>query len=111
MFAFTLSLLAAVLGYKLVRANSRMLQKPALDLVIEMLRADGVSPLVVFDVGANIGQSTECLLAKMPQAVIHAFEPGLLAFKTLTEKWGGDERVSRLQMALGAKDGRDASLK
>lgn len=104
-FAFTLSRFAAVLGYKLIPANSRMLQKPALDLVIEMLRADGVTSPVVFDVGANIGQSIERLLAKIPQASIHAFEPGLMAFKTLNEKWGGNEHVSMLQIALGASDG------
>jgi hypothetical protein len=40
----------------------------------------GRSSPVIFDVGANVGQTVDILLNLFPDAVLHGFEPGSTAF-------------------------------
>lgn len=60
---------------------------------------------VAFDVGANMGQTIDCLLAIMPEAEIHAFEPGQEAFRKLQEKCSAMPNVLLNRVALGAAPG------
>lgn len=46
------------------------------------------APRTVFDVGANIGQSTAALLDLFPGATIHSFEPAPSSFAKLSETYG-----------------------
>lgn len=69
--------------------------------------ADG--PLVVLDVGANVGAWTLQALRVLPGAHIHSFEPSAHAHAALSAAVIGEPRVSVHQVALGASDG-DAVL-
>jgi FkbM family methyltransferase len=59
----------------------------------------------VFDVGANVGQSTIQYLAEFPMATIHAFEPMPSTFADLTRNVGNDRRVKLHQLALSSATG------
>jgi FkbM family methyltransferase len=62
-------------------------------------------PPVIFDVGANVGQSTIRFRRLWPQADIHAFEPGRTTFAELQRRTAGMERLVLNQTALGASPG------
>jgi hypothetical protein len=57
---------------------------------------------VVFDVGANVGDFTECVLAYQPWAIVHTFEPLPSAFSSLQRKFGEYPGVYCNQAALGS---------
>jgi FkbM family methyltransferase len=63
----------------------------------------GSAPLVVFDVGANVGDYTQLVLNQEPNAQVHAFEPSSAAHAELIASIGGRAVVNRL--ALGAEAG------
>jgi FkbM family methyltransferase len=60
-------------------------------------------PPVFMDVGANSGGYSELLMARYPQATVHAFEPHPKTFVTLGENMKG--RVQCHPLALGAEKG------
>ncbi len=60
---------------------------------------------VVFDVGANVGQSAELFALMFPRAVIHCFEPVKETFQILARSQKRRQRVSCHQMALAAVSG------
>jgi FkbM family methyltransferase len=76
---------------------------------VRELLGDGDRPLVVLDVGANIGAWTREALKALPAATVHAFEPSSTAFARLAEAFSSEPRVSVHQLALSAADG-DAVL-
>jgi FkbM family methyltransferase len=57
---------------------------------------------IVFDVGAKVGDFTECILAHQPQVAVHAFEPLPSAFKTLERKFAEYPGISCNNIALGS---------
>ncbi|HKJ23400.1 MAG TPA: FkbM family methyltransferase [Myxococcota bacterium] len=65
----------------------------------------GFRPALVFDVGANVGQSVPRLRDAFAAATIHCFEPGQRAFATLETAAAGDARVRCHRLALGADPG------
>lgn len=60
---------------------------------------------VVFDVGANRGQTVGWFRPFMPQAQIHAFEPFTPVFKELIQATQTDAKVKCHQIALGDRKG------
>jgi len=60
---------------------------------------------VVFDVGANVGQSAVEFRAAWPEATIYAFEPVPHTFDQLSSCLPGDERLKRFNSALGDAEG------
>jgi FkbM family methyltransferase len=60
---------------------------------------------LIFDVGANVGQSIERFRSIFSQPSIHAFEPGAETFKMLHERMGGLQNVFLTNAALGARSG------
>lgn len=60
---------------------------------------------VIFDVGANKGETVAWFREQMPKAVIHAFEPFAPVFKKLEEASACDNGVKCHQIALGEKAG------
>jgi FkbM family methyltransferase len=62
-------------------------------------------PPVIFDVGANVGQTIESFLQVLTQANIHAFEPGQETFRKLCEKYSGVPNLVLNNVALGAVAG------
>lgn len=71
----------------------------ALDIrtALPAFRAD-----VVFDVGANVGQSALLFRAAFPEASIHCFEPVADSYRQLEVAVRGDDRVACHQTALGS---------
>lgn len=61
---------------------------------------------VVFDVGANKGQSIEKYLALFPRVEIHSFEPDPGAFKILTDRFGRMANIFLNNIALGESAGK-----
>lgn len=60
---------------------------------------------VVFDVGANVGQSIARFRRVWPRAVIHAFEPGRSPFAELERRTAGAPSIHLHHAALGASAG------
>lgn len=63
---------------------------------------------VVFDVGANTGQTLEEVLRQWPLAYVHCFEPSVQAFGELQRNAAGIADVWVNQVAFGASPGRRA---
>ncbi len=63
------------------------------------------APLVVADVGANVGTWTEALLSIAPDATVHAFEPSVAAFAVLSDRVGGRHGVHLHRSAVGREPG------
>ena len=55
---------------------------------------------IIFDVGANIGQSAEKFMGWFPGAQIYCFEPAASAFAALQVKFSSAENVHCFQLAL-----------
>lgn len=66
----------------------------------------GITNPVIFDVGANIGQSVEAYLNAFPNSDIYSFEPNPEAFTLLNGKWGKHKNVHLYPCALHSKSGR-----
>jgi len=58
---------------------------------------------IIFDVGANIGQSIDRFKKLFPNSIIHSFEPQQEIFKILKKKYGNDKNVILNNFALGTK--------
>jgi FkbM family methyltransferase len=65
----------------------------------------GFAPRVVFDVGANVGQSARVLLAAFPDAALYAFEPVETSFRALAANLSGEPRAQFFNVALGRRSG------
>jgi len=60
---------------------------------------------VIFDVGANIGQSAIWYAAEFPEAEIHSFEPFEAIYRILSKSVRGRPRIIPQQLALGEAQG------
>lgn len=69
----------------------------------EILKKDG--PHVIFDVGANIGQSVVKFRSWYPASRIYSFEPVTSTYAKLSAQVGNMEGVSLFQIALGDENG------
>ncbi|MDQ3803098.1 MAG: FkbM family methyltransferase [Acidobacteriota bacterium] len=63
-------------------------------------------PLVVFDVGANIGQSAWTYQKLLPQSEIHSFEPSPATYKALAKNIGSRRGIYLNNLAVGSSCGR-----
>ena len=61
---------------------------------------------MVFDVGANVGQTTRLLGRFFPGATVHSFEPVSSTFRELQANCGRMKGVRLHQLALGREPGR-----
>ena len=61
---------------------------------------------IIFDVGANQGQTSNKYRALFPESQIHAFEPFPDAFRVLERRNNNDRNITCNQIALGADKGR-----
>jgi FkbM family methyltransferase len=61
---------------------------------------------IVFDVGANVGQSSKIYLNRFPSSHIYCFEPVGDTFHQLQDNLKGIERVDCYQLALGSSKGK-----
>jgi FkbM family methyltransferase len=60
---------------------------------------------IVFDVGANIGQSTEKFSARLPSARIWSFEPASEFYAELSKRFATNTCVQCERLAVGANEG------
>jgi len=65
----------------------------------------GRKPLIIFDVGANIGQTAWGLVRYFPTSQIYCFEPVQSTFSMLRSNYGAYSNVCLEQLALGSSPG------
>lgn len=95
------------LGYD-IRRTAKEAQRPlGQDPFSDMRRfiGAGYSPLI-FDVGANVGQTIELCATHFETPVIHAFEPGNEPFGTLTQRYAHRRDIRLNNFALGRESGQ-----
>ncbi|MEM7472326.1 MAG: FkbM family methyltransferase [Pseudomonadota bacterium] len=93
--------LEKILRAKIYRATPR-----GVDQIADVKRSfPTYDPSVVFDVGANIGQSTDEYLLQFPNARVFCFEPSRSTYEKLTDHFSGSSRVQCLNLALADKPG------
>lgn len=63
-----------------------------------------VSVELIFDIGANIGQSVSVYQNWFPKAVIHCFEPVETAFEKLVTSTRNNENIKCHKLAFGSED-------
>jgi FkbM family methyltransferase len=85
------------LGYDVRRAGKGFHVDPFEDQRI-LLRGRDVR--VVFDVGANVGQTAGAYLERFPDAIVHSFEPFDSAYAQLTQTWGAHPRFRSHRVAV-----------
>lgn len=69
------------------------------------LKASGVAPACIFDVGANEGQFAIGALAAFPGARIISYEPGIGAFTRLRQSLASHPGVELINKAVGSDTG------
>ena len=69
----------------------------------EDLKRRGLAPSLIFDVGANVGQTARRLARAFPHAAIHAFEPFSKTYAELCRRVGQDPRIQTHCSAFGAE--------
>jgi FkbM family methyltransferase len=74
------------------------------DAFADMRRFCRAARPVIFDVGANVGQSIELFRKTFARPVIHSFEPGA-AFEVLTRRFSASGDLYLNNVALGATAG------
>src|SRR5262245_30157867 len=60
---------------------------------------------VIFDIGANVGESVAAFRSSFPESDVYAFEPSPRSFEKLRERMRNDPHVKPLQQAVGDHDG------
>lgn len=81
------------------------LEKATFAKQCQIIRSLGIRRPLVYDVGANVGQSIAAYRAELPDCRIAAFEPNPAVFETLAASWGSAADVSLHPVALGDDDG------
>jgi FkbM family methyltransferase len=85
-----------ITGYDFCKAIDRR------DYLVDMKALSPSAP-VIFDVGANTGQTIASVKRVFPNCIIHAFEPGKIAFSELQQSWRNCESIFLNSVALGAE--------
>jgi FkbM family methyltransferase len=86
-------------GYRLLRTDTI-----GFDPLADLVRQYGDQLTMIFDVGANTGQSTVTFRKHFPAAEIHCFEPYPPAFDTARTLLGHDRRIYLHNHALGSDE-------
>lgn len=89
-------------GYWLHKAETL---PPGTNLLIDIQRKIRYPlPAVIFDVGANTGQTVAWLRDFLPDATIYSFEPVASTFKELKRNVSQDKKVLAAQLAFGDRE-------
>ena len=106
----SLSLRALFDNYSIFRVSAQELRQAGSGerVLIEKLLSGHSNKLVIFDVGANVGQFSNLLLDALGQQPleIHAFEPSQLAFDALRASFETCPQVRLNHLALGSSNTR-----
>ena len=87
-------------GYKIVKTQSR----DDLEYLTKFF-INGADP-IIFDVGANNGQSIEKFKRLFKSPIIHSFEPNPHETNSLIKNYGKEKNIFINNQALGDKDGK-----
>jgi FkbM family methyltransferase len=63
-------------------------------------------PLVIFDVGANVGQTATEMRSTFRNSTVYCFEPGAETYATLKQNTARDSKISAWNLALGSAPGQ-----
>ncbi|MDB6028671.1 MAG: methyltransferase FkbM family [Verrucomicrobiales bacterium] len=74
---------------------------------LKMLHAER-QPKVIFDIGANEGQTALSLHELFPEARLYSFEPSSRVFVKLKQNVANYSNITPVQAAMGSKEGRVA---
>lgn len=85
----------AQLGYRIIKIDNDPLQS--------FFRKNKKSKLIIFDVGANIGQSAASYVRKMEKALVYSFEPNPKVYEVLNSL--RDDRITCFNFGLSNFDG------
>lgn len=88
------------MGYKVIRKN---LDDVAPFEDMQRFVSPGGSP-TIFDVGANIGQTTTLIKEYFPHATVHSFEPSPASFKILRANHSDRPGLNLWNLGVGADD-------
>jgi len=87
-------------GYEVRRVDPERIGR---DPFQDMRRlTDSANPVVIFDVGANRGQSVAAFRAHCPSSIIHAFEPSPTVFEQLKQQTAGIANLHLNNLAAGS---------
>lgn len=89
-------------GYKLTKLNNNTLLNDNPLLAIQ--ERIGNNP-IIFDIGANLGQTIKKIKDVFPNSNLHSFEPSKVCFKELTKKFKNSEKLFLNNNAVGAEKG------
>lgn len=73
--------------------------------MISALARQGMSPKVVIDVGANVGQFAVASEKLFPEASVHSFEPNPNCYTALRKNVSSLSGIATYSVALGAQEG------
>lgn len=79
--------------------NKKMLPVGA-DLITDLKEKIAIDLKIIFDVGANIGQTATYFSRQFPKATIHSFEPVSSTFQKLYSNTEGNKKINCHQLAL-----------
>jgi FkbM family methyltransferase len=92
-------------GYDVVQLNPNR-EAIGEDPLNDMARFLQTKHPVIFDVGANIGQSIHKFRSHFPRCTIHSFEPGTATFEELSQQASKLKDVHLWNCALGSVSGQ-----
>ena len=87
-------------GYNITKKNNNQIRLSFDDIYKLKINNNPV----IFDIGANQGQSIERFKKIFPQAIVHAFEPIEFEFEKLNKKYKDDQNVILNNFAVGDKE-------
>lgn len=94
-------LLRDVASYRFLRVT----RYHGLDVLVDIKTRTSSDINVIFDVGANIGQSAKEYAKHFPNATIYCFEPISKTFEILDKKLARKKNVHCFKLAFGAQEG------
>src|SRR4051812_28059859 len=95
----------AAMGYS-IRSIDHKDRVSGIELVQDVrLLLQGKADPLVFDVGANTGQTIELMRSTFPRPRIFSFEPSPKSFDSLRAKYGLDKSITLENAALGNSEG------
>lgn len=96
--------LAYKLGYKISKINRfSILDEDPLIAIKDKIQT---KEIILFDIGANKGQTVEKMKMKFPNAIIHTFEPSNTSYNKLKLKFQGKKEINLYNIAIGSEKGK-----
>jgi FkbM family methyltransferase len=88
-------------GYEIFRINKELKNNLSFDQIYQL---NFKNNQIVFDVGANLGQSIKRFKKTFKSPIIHSFEPNYIAYSKLQNLYGNDKNIFLNNFALGEKN-------